>query len=137
MSASLGGIRDDDARAHQSKPGVSDYNMGRGWRKGKRTCVATDQHADTPTSRPPTIGADRNAILEAKGMLCLAIPDSYVLGISHLGLQMLVSLMNAHGWACERSFTPDLAPSFPPTPESAGSRRRDWQRTGGIGGHLR
>ncbi len=41
-----------------------------------------------------------------KGTLCLAFPDTYALGMSHHGLQVLYSLMNAHGWACERAFTP-------------------------------
>ncbi len=43
---------------------------------------------------------------EAKGSLCLAFPDTYSLGMSHHGLQVLYSLMNAEGWACERAFTP-------------------------------
>ena len=42
-----------------------------------------------------------------KGTLCLAFPDTYSLGMSHHGLQVLYSLMNAReDWACERSFTP-------------------------------
>jgi radical SAM family uncharacterized protein len=40
------------------------------------------------------------------GTLCLAFPDTYALGMSHHGLQVLYSLMNAEGWACERAFTP-------------------------------
>jgi radical SAM family uncharacterized protein len=43
---------------------------------------------------------------EALGTLCLAFPDTYALGMSHHGLQILYSLMNARGWACERAFTP-------------------------------
>ncbi len=42
-----------------------------------------------------------------KGTLCLAFPDTYSLGMSHHGLQVLYSLMNAReDWACERAFTP-------------------------------
>jgi radical SAM family uncharacterized protein len=41
-----------------------------------------------------------------KGTVCLAFPDTYALGMSHHGLQVLYSLMNEHGWACERVFTP-------------------------------
>ncbi|HWE38726.1 MAG TPA: TIGR03960 family B12-binding radical SAM protein [Isosphaeraceae bacterium] len=43
---------------------------------------------------------------EARGTVCLAFPDTYALGMSHHGLQILYSLMNAEGWACERAFTP-------------------------------
>ena len=40
------------------------------------------------------------------GTVCLAFPDTYTLGMSHHGLQVLYSLMNAGDWACERAFTP-------------------------------
>ncbi len=43
---------------------------------------------------------------ECRGTVCLAFPDAYTLGMSHHGLQILYSLMNANGWACERAFTP-------------------------------
>jgi radical SAM family uncharacterized protein len=43
---------------------------------------------------------------EVKGLVCLAFPDTYALGMSHHGLQVLYSLMNAANWACERAFTP-------------------------------
>lgn len=43
---------------------------------------------------------------EVRGLLCLAFPDTYALGMSHHGLQVLYSLMNAADWACERAFTP-------------------------------
>jgi radical SAM family uncharacterized protein len=43
---------------------------------------------------------------EAAGTLCLAFPDTYALGMSHHGLQVLYSLMNATDWACERAFAP-------------------------------
>jgi radical SAM family uncharacterized protein len=42
-----------------------------------------------------------------QGKLCLAFPDAYTIGMSHHGLQVLYSLMNARDdWACERAFTP-------------------------------
>lgn len=42
-----------------------------------------------------------------RGRLCLAFPDVYTVGMSHHGLQILYSLMNARSdWACERAFTP-------------------------------
>ncbi len=42
-----------------------------------------------------------------QGTLCLAFPDTYPLGMSHHGLQVLYSIMNADPrWACERSFAP-------------------------------
>ena len=44
-----------------------------------------------------------------RGRLCLAFPDAYTIGMSHHGLQVLYSLMNARDdWACERAFTPWL-----------------------------
>src|SRR5436190_4561723 len=42
-----------------------------------------------------------------RGTLCLAFPDTYTLGMSHHGLQVLYSTMNRDPqWACERAFTP-------------------------------
>ena len=56
------------------------------------------------------IGGELNTVRKdhrtVKGTLCLAFPDTYALGMSHHGLQVLYSLMNARGWACERAFTP-------------------------------
>ena len=43
---------------------------------------------------------------ECRGTVCLAFPDTYSMGMSHHGLQVLYSLMNDAGWACERAFTP-------------------------------
>ncbi len=55
-------------------------------------------------------GGELNSVLkdhrEAEGTLCLAFPDTYALGMSHHGLQVLYSLMHAEGWATERAFTP-------------------------------
>lgn len=59
------------------------------------------------------IGGELNAIVkdhrQVRGKLCLAFPDTYTLGMSHHGLQVLYSIMNADPqWACERAFTPWL-----------------------------
>ncbi len=44
---------------------------------------------------------------DVAGKLCIAFPDAYTIGMSHHGLQVLYSLMNAReSWACERAFTP-------------------------------
>jgi len=44
---------------------------------------------------------------QVRGKLCLAFPDTYTIGMSHHGLQVLYSLMNSRvDWACERVFTP-------------------------------
>ncbi len=44
---------------------------------------------------------------EVNGKLCLAFPDTYTIGMSHHGLQVLYSQMNAReDWVCERAFTP-------------------------------
>ncbi len=56
------------------------------------------------------VGGELNAIVkdhrECRGSICLAFPDAYTLGMSHHGLQILYTLMNDAGWACERAFTP-------------------------------
>ena len=57
------------------------------------------------------IGGELNMIRKdhrhVRGKLCLAFPDLYSIGMSHHGLQVLYSLMNARDdWACERSFAP-------------------------------
>ncbi|WP_435015824.1 TIGR03960 family B12-binding radical SAM protein [Tundrisphaera sp. TA3] len=65
-----------------------------------------------PTIQTPAqyIGGELNSVRKdhgtVAGTVCLAFPDTYALGMSHHGLQVLYSLMNAHGWACERAFTP-------------------------------
>src|ERR1700684_3477146 len=42
-----------------------------------------------------------------RGRLCLAFPDTYTLGMSHHGLQVLYTIMNNDPrWACERAFAP-------------------------------
>lgn len=46
---------------------------------------------------------------KVRGKLCLAFPDTYSIGTSHHGLQILYSIMNADPqWACERAYTPWL-----------------------------
>ena len=56
------------------------------------------------------VGGELNSIAKdhktTRGTVCLAFPDTYSLGMSHHGLQVLYSLMNEAGWACERAFTP-------------------------------
>src|SRR3954447_15202714 len=57
------------------------------------------------------IGGELNSVLkdhrQVRGRMCLAFPDTYTLGTSHHGLQVLYSLVNADPqWACERAFTP-------------------------------
>jgi radical SAM family uncharacterized protein len=57
------------------------------------------------------MGGELNAVVKdhrsVRGRLCLAFPDTYALGQSHHGLQVLYSIMNDDPqWACERAFTP-------------------------------
>src|SRR6266568_8166546 len=57
------------------------------------------------------IGGELNSVVKdrraVRGRVCLAFPDTYMLGMSHHGLQVLYSTMNADPqWACERCFTP-------------------------------
>ncbi len=76
-------------------------------------------------SHPPWkgwyIGGELNSVLKdhrtVRGKLVIAFPDTYTLGTSHHGLQVLYSIMNADPqWACQRVFTPWLdfkADGFP------------------------
>ncbi|MCA9148011.1 MAG: TIGR03960 family B12-binding radical SAM protein [Planctomycetales bacterium] len=49
----------------------------------------------------------RKDLSQVDGRLCLAFPDTYALGMSHHGFQVLYSLMNGiDRWYCERVFTP-------------------------------
>jgi radical SAM superfamily enzyme YgiQ (UPF0313 family) len=59
------------------------------------------------------IGGELNSVVKdhrkVRGTLCLSFADTYTLGMSHHGLQVLYSIMNADPqWACERAFTPWL-----------------------------
>jgi radical SAM family uncharacterized protein len=59
------------------------------------------------------IGGELNSVAkdhrQVRGKLCLAFPDTYALGTSHHGLQVLYTIMNNDPqWACERAFTPWL-----------------------------
>jgi radical SAM family uncharacterized protein len=59
------------------------------------------------------IGGELNAVIknhrDVRGKLCLAFPDTYGLGMSHHGFQVLYTIMNNDPqWACERAFTPWL-----------------------------
>ena len=66
-----------------------------------------------PRVRAPAqyIGGEVNMVRKdhrhVRGKLCMAFPDTYTIGMSHHGLQVLYSLMNDRDdWACERVFTP-------------------------------
>jgi radical SAM family uncharacterized protein len=57
------------------------------------------------------IGGELNSVVKdhrhVRGKLCLAFPDTYALGMSHHGLQVLYTIMNNDPqWACERAFAP-------------------------------
>lgn len=57
------------------------------------------------------VGGERNIVVkdpsQVSGRVCLCFPDAYTIGMSHHGLQVLYSLMNARDdWAAERCFTP-------------------------------
>jgi radical SAM family uncharacterized protein len=56
-------------------------------------------------------GGEVNSVVKdhraVRGKLCLAFPDTYTIGTSHHGLQVLYTIMNDDPqWACERAFTP-------------------------------
>jgi radical SAM family uncharacterized protein len=57
------------------------------------------------------LGGELNSVVkdhrQVRGKICLAFPDTYTLGMSHHGLQVLYTIMNNDPrWACERAFTP-------------------------------
>ena len=57
------------------------------------------------------LGQEINSIrkdpAEVRLRFCLAFPDVYEVGMSHLGIQILYSILNGKKWvACERAFTP-------------------------------
>src|SRR5438477_9151940 len=57
------------------------------------------------------MGGELNSVTkdhrQVRGKQCLTFPDTYALGMSHHGLQVLYSIMNSDPqWACERAFTP-------------------------------
>lgn len=59
------------------------------------------------------VGGELNSVVknhrQVRGRLCLSFADAYDIGMSHHGLQVLYSIMNADPqWACERVFTPWL-----------------------------
>ncbi len=66
-----------------------------------------------PRVRTPAqyIGGELNMVRKdhaaVRGKLCLSFPDTYTIGMSHHGLQVLYTLMNQRDdWACERAFAP-------------------------------
>ncbi|MFO0878898.1 MAG: TIGR03960 family B12-binding radical SAM protein [Gemmataceae bacterium] len=57
------------------------------------------------------LGGELNSVIkdarQVRGRMVMAFPDTYSLGTSHHGLQVLYSIMNSDPqWACERVFTP-------------------------------
>lgn len=57
------------------------------------------------------IGGELNSVVkdhrQCRGKVCLAFPDTYSVGMSHHGLQVLYAAMNRReDWACERVFAP-------------------------------
>ncbi|HZV07998.1 MAG TPA: TIGR03960 family B12-binding radical SAM protein [Gemmataceae bacterium] len=57
------------------------------------------------------MGGELNSVVkdhrQVRGKLCLTFPDTYALGTSHHGLQVLYTIMNDDPqWACERAFAP-------------------------------
>jgi len=57
------------------------------------------------------VGGELGAVVKdhrrVAGRICLAFPDTYSIGMSHHGLQVLYAVMNRRDdWACERAFAP-------------------------------
>ena len=57
------------------------------------------------------VGGELGAVVKdhctVRGRLCLTFPDTYSIGMSHHGLQVLYAVMNGRDdWLCERAFAP-------------------------------
>jgi radical SAM family uncharacterized protein len=79
------------------------------------TALKTEVLRHLPRVATPAqyLGGEVNSVAKdhrhVRGKLCLCFPDAYTIGMSHHGLQVLYTLMNADPqWACERAFTPWL-----------------------------
>ncbi len=77
------------------------------------TALKTEVARLLPRVKTPAqyIGGEVNSLVkdhsQVRGKLCLCFPDAYTIGMSHHGLQVLYSIMNADPqWACERAFAP-------------------------------
>jgi radical SAM family uncharacterized protein len=77
------------------------------------TALKTEVMRHLPRVGTPAqyMGGEFNAVAkdhrQVRGTLCLCFPDAYSVGMSHHGLQVLYSLVNADPrWACERAFAP-------------------------------
>lgn len=65
-------------------------------------------HVQTPAQY---VGGELNMVRkdheQVRGKLCMVFPDTYGIGMSHHGLQVLYTLMNERAdWVCERAFCP-------------------------------
>ena len=81
-------------------------------KRGQQLKVYLEEHVLPHVQSPlQYLGGELNSIRKdhatTRGKLCLAFPDTYAIGMSHHGLQILYSLMNAKkDWLCERAFAP-------------------------------
>lgn len=69
------------------------------------------QHLHQVSTPAQYLGGEVNSVIkdpgQVEGRICLAFPDTYAIGQSHHGLQVLYTILNNDPrWACERAFTP-------------------------------
>lgn len=81
-------------------------------KRGQQLKAHLERHV-LPNVQTPMqyLGGELNSVCKehatTRGKLCLAFPDTYSIGMSHHGLQILYTLMNdKEDWLCERAFTP-------------------------------
>ena len=81
-------------------------------KRGQQLKAYLERHV-LPNVQTPMqyLGGELNSVCKehatTRGKLCLAFPDTYSIGMSHHGLQILYTLMNdKEDWLCERAFTP-------------------------------
>lgn len=81
-------------------------------KRGQQLKAYLERHV-LPNVQTPMqyLGGELNSVRKehatTRGKLCLAFPDTYSIGMSHHGLQILYTLMNdKEDWLCERAFTP-------------------------------
>ena len=78
------------------------------------------------------VGGELNSVRKdhatVEGTLCLAFPDTYALGMSHHGLQVLYSLMNARGLGLRAGRSPRCPTSRRPSATTS-CRSTAWRRS--------
>lgn len=79
--------------------------------QGQKLRAEIEKYLDKVQMPAQYLGGEHNSVVknhsQVRGKMCFAFPDTYTIGTSHHGLQVLYSIINENPlWACERAFTP-------------------------------